>query len=80
MMNGIGSFGYGSMGFGWIIWLILIGAVVWGVVALVNSNRNKNHYTHFSTGEDSFEILKRRYAKGEISKEQFEQMRKDIKF
>ena len=29
-------------------------------------------------GEDALDILKKRYARGEITREQFEQMRKDI--
>ena len=30
------------------------------------------------SGEDALDILRKRYARGEITKEQFDQMRKDI--
>ena len=41
------------------------------------------HYSHYGYRSDeeretAMEILRRRYANGEISKEQFEQMKKDI--
>ena len=37
------------------------------------------HNNHQTKEEDPFEILKNRYAKGEINKEKFEEMKKDLK-
>ncbi len=65
----------GNFGFGWILWIIIIVLVV----ALIWKNTSeKDKYIPFENKETAFDILKKRYAKGEITKEQFDQMKKDI--
>ena len=71
----IGSFGmggYGMMGFGFIFMLLFWGLIIWLIVTLINASQsNKN-------GSDSLTILKKRYASGEITKKQFEEIKKEI--
>lgn len=70
-----GDYGWG-MGFGWIWMIIFWALVIVGVVYIVQvaTRSGRNHDKH----EAPLEILKKRYAKGEISKEEFEKMRDDI--
>lgn len=75
MMNG---FGWCGMWFGWIFWLVLLGVIIWTVVTIVNKNQRHSSEGHFHVHEDALEILKKRYARGEITREQFEQMKKDL--
>lgn len=55
----------------WIILLILIGVVIYFVI-------NRQKLIKREDEETPLEILKKRYAKGEISKQEFEKMKKDI--
>ena len=78
MSSGMGG-GYGMMGPGLgsiILWVILLAVVAALVYFLVRVGR-----THGHTGGvegTPLEILSRRYAKGEITKDQFEAIRKDL--
>lgn len=71
--------GYGGYeGFGWMLggglwmwlfWVALIVLIVWGVSSLPGGTRPA------AREETPLEILRRRYASGEISREEFEQAR-----
>lgn len=68
----------GGMWFGWIFWLVIIGLIVWLLINQSNRSRNQNQDQMNPHLESPLDILKKRYAKGEITKEQFEEMKKDL--
>lgn len=73
-MNWDMYFGYGwGMGFGLIFMVVFWILVILGLIAIVKYIKGKEHEP-----ESALEILKKRYAKGEISKEEFEEKKKDI--
>ncbi|MFP4019264.1 MAG: SHOCT domain-containing protein [Bacteroidales bacterium] len=62
-----------------IVWLIIIAVVVTLVIVLVVKLTKSNiRNCQNNEKETPVEILKRRYALGEISKEEFEDMKQDI--
>ena len=63
------------MGFGWFFGVIFIVLIVWLVVRNVNQGGHRYYPPQKNTALD---ILKERYARGEISKEEFEEKKKDI--
>jgi putative membrane protein len=67
---------WGWWGMGWIFMIIFWGLVVVGVIFLI---RYLIGTTKTGRGEESaLDILKKRYARGEIDKEEFEQKKKDL--
>ena len=71
-----GGLGWGlGMGIGALAMLAFWGALIVGVVLLARGlGGGRRGRWHLSPTD----ILKRRYAKGEITREQYEQMRKDV--
>jgi len=77
MMNGLGCMGgFGGYGawFGWIFWIVIIGVIIWAVIRLTGTSRESG--SNLPAKEDALDILKKRYAQGEISKEEFEERKK----
>jgi putative membrane protein len=65
---------FGGMFLGWILWLTIIAGGIWLIVFLVSSNRRGSDRPN----DSSIEILRERFARGEISHEEFEQRRKTL--
>lgn len=72
--------GWGMMGSGWGIFMMLFMLLFWGaiVVGIVFLIRYLIHSRGGTSSEDALDILKKRYAKGEIEKAEFEEKRKDL--
>lgn len=64
----------GAMMFGWVFWILLLVVIIWVVYQFLNKNRNSAN----TKSENAMDILKERYAKGEITKEEYETMKKDL--
>lgn len=71
-----GNYGWG-MGFGWIFMIIFWVLVILGVVYIVQTAIKSEKESEKK--ETPFDILKKRYAKGEISKEEYERMKEELK-
>jgi putative membrane protein len=69
-MKMMGGFG---MGFMWIFWvgiLVLAIALIWPFIKKDKNQRD--------SGNSSLDILKQRYARGEISKEEYEEKKRGL--
>lgn len=62
----------------WGMAMMLFWAVLLIVVVIVVFRLLKNHEIGTTHKTDPLDIAKERYAKGEITKDQFEQLRKDL--
>ena len=71
--NPMGWFGFG---FGWIFMLLFWGLIIWGLVVFISwlNKQTKDE----DKDKSASEILKERYAKGEIDKKGFDEKKKDL--
>jgi putative membrane protein len=67
---GHGFWGYGGA-FMWLIFLVLIGVVIYFVL-------RGDKWMKRGSEDTALDILKKRYAKGEITKQEYEKIKKDL--
>ncbi len=80
------GFNFGMVGFGMLLmvlfWVCIVGGAVWLVVTLARANQSYSASRPLvATGPMSqtpLDVLNARYAKGEITKEQFDEMKRDL--
>lgn len=64
-----------GMGFGmWIFWIVVVLIVVLFIRLLMSAENLQSR----TSSETPMDILKKRYAKGEIDEEEFEHRRKEL--
>ncbi len=81
------GYGFGMFGIGMVLmvlfWVLVIAGGVW-LVATLDRGIQAQPSSHMfippsaPVGQTPLNILKARYAKGEITKEQFEEMKRDL--
>jgi putative membrane protein len=69
MWQGHGFFG----GYMWLLWIVLIILVVWGASAAGRRGGDSP-----ATRPSALDILKERYARGEIDSEEYERKHQDL--
>ncbi|MFA5300363.1 MAG: SHOCT domain-containing protein [Lutibacter sp.] len=63
---------YWGMPMMWFIWIPIFIIIIFVIMKMNNNRRNT------PSEDSSLDILKNRYAKGEITKEQFEEMKQTL--
>jgi putative membrane protein len=78
--------GYNMTGMGWwmiissLIWLGLIAVAVWAFARWANrpSQPDSSHRSNFPPAQSAIEILRQRFARGEIDSNTFERMQREL--
>lgn len=75
MMNYWHSFGWGG-GFMMVTWILLIMIGIYLIFTFAGKSKNPEEKN--ASHETALDILNKRYASGEISREEYEEMKHDI--
>lgn len=66
----------GGMWFSLLFWIIIIAATAWFIMNMVNRSQKKSGSG--SSKERPLDILKNKYSKGKIDKEEYQEKKKDV--
>jgi len=65
--------GFGGMELMSLVWIVILGLITWAVVAAVRRPAEST-----GSANSAMNVLQRRYARGEINKEEYENKKKDL--
>ena len=77
MMDGWYGFGWAGMVLMGVFWVALVVAIAYGLRGLFEPQHH-GPTTYSTTRETPLDELKRRYVRGDISRDEYEHMRRDL--
>ncbi len=75
---GFGQYGWIGMLIGTVIWLLVIGGLVWFVIWAIRRSNGGGFQSNPPSSPSAKEIVQLRYARGEINREQYQQLLEDL--
>lgn len=74
MMTNDGHVFFWGGGFMWIFWILIIAGIIFLFINLTKGTMNKSQ----GESDSPIEILKKRYARGEIDEEEYQRRRNEL--
>ncbi len=75
---GWGFPGFLMMGIGSLLWIALLGLAIWALARLLSNRAPVGNPPQSVSGPSAMEILRQRYARGEIDEATFARMREQL--
>ncbi len=64
----------GGFMFMYLFWIALIGLLIWLALTFVSNNRHSGKVESASHADEAIQIVKNRFARGEINKEEMDEL------